>query len=386
MTRQQVIVLAMNGKLRWLDAADILGISPRQMRRLRAHYERRGYSALIDQRGKVPRRKRITTAMVQRVCGLYAERYRGFNVKHFHEHLLEKHGLTLSYTSVKVILQDAELVQKKRKKSPHRLRRQRRPSFGMMLHMDGSRHRWLQDAPEWDLILAMDDATSKILYGKFVPEEDSLSCLEALEHILKQYGLFAEWYTDMGSHFCRVNEAGQGPASEQHGQLSRICQTLGIRQILARSPQARGRSERAFATLQDRLVNELRVHQVRCYEQANRYLQHHFIPDFNQRFSVPPAQKHSAWVPVKRKELRLLLSLHYPRVVKSDNTVRFERMNLQIPPTPNRYSFAQCTVTVHRFTDHTLGISYTGKLLARYEADGALIQIPSRSRSTRRAA
>ncbi|MCB9707294.1 MAG: ISNCY family transposase [Myxococcales bacterium] len=386
MTRQQVIVYAMNGKLRWLDAADILGISPRQMRRLKTTYERREFSALMDQRGKVPRRKRITTAMVQRVCELYETRYRGFNVKHFHEHLLEKHRLKLSYTTVKVILQDAGLVPKKRKKSPHRLRRERRPSFGMMLHMDGSRHRWLEDAPEWDLILAMDDATSKVVYGKFVPEENSLSCLEALEHILKHYGLFAEWYTDMGSHFCRVNDQGQGPASEQHGQLSRICQTLGIRQIFARSPQARGRSERAFGTVQDRLVNELRLHHIRSYEEANRYLQNHFIPDFNQRFCVPAAQQGSACLAVKGKDLRLLLSLQYPRIVKADNTVRFERFTLQIPPSKQRYSYAKCTVTVHRFTDRTLGVSYAGKLLVRFSEHGLPLNASTPTRSARRAA
>src|SRR5262249_17852446 len=191
--------------------------------------------------------------------------------------------------------------------------------------------------------------------------------------VLRRYGRFLELYTDRGSHFCRTAQAGEGPAEEQNGQVAQALHALGIGQILARSPQARGRSERAFGTIQGRLPQELRVNRVTDYATANHYLEQVFIPDFNRRFTVKPAQKESAFVKLPGVELELVLSAREERVVRNDNTVSFHNLTLQLPPSRHRIHFVRCPVTVHQFSDGNLGISFQGRLLARYDHGGELL-------------
>jgi hypothetical protein len=197
-----------------------------------------------------------------------------------------------------------------------------------------------------------------------------MSTFEALGTVLRRYGRFCELYTDRGSHFCRTAKAGEAPAEEQNGQVTQALRALGIRQILARSPEARGRSERAFGTIQGRLPQELRVAGVTDYEAANRYLEELFVPDFNRRFTVAPAQPQSAFVPLAGVDLELLLSIRHERVVRNDNTVTFNRLILQLPTTSDRMHFVRCPVTVHEFPNRTFGVSYQGRLLARYDSHG----------------
>jgi transposase len=377
MTRKEVIVKAIEGRLTWLAAADILDVTPRHMRRLRELYERTGYDGLVDQRGGTSRRKRIPLATIRELCRLRRERYRDFSIQHFWEQATEKHGLRLSYTWTRVVLQAAGLAPKAPARGRYRRKRERRALVGMLVHLDASTHRWLADAPAWDLVVALDDADGRILYARFVPQEGTASTFAALAHVLTEYGRFAELYTDRGSHFCLTPTAGGAPATEQHGQVSRALKTLGIRHILARSPEARGRSERAFGTIQGRLPQELRVAAIRDYTAANTYLTAVFVPDFNRRFTVRPAMPERAFVRVRGVDLRLILSAQHERIVRNDSTVQFGPLWLQLPPTRWRPHFVRCPVLVHEFPDDTLGVSYQHRLLARYTRDGVLLDAPA---------
>lgn len=373
MTRKEVIVKAIEGKLSWVQAADICGMTARHMRRLKRRWEAHGYDGIWDQRGKTPRRRRIPLETIKALCELKRRRYPDFSIQHFWEKATEVHGFTLSYTWTRLVLQAAGLAPKAPGRGKYRRRRERRSMVGMLLHLDGSTHEWIPDLPMQDLIVMLDDADGKILYGQFWPQEGTASTFAALHHVLTREGRFAELYTDRGSHFCRTSDTAAGPDSEQHGQVSRALAVLGIRQIFGRSPQARGRSERAFGTLQGRLPQELRAAGIGDYAAANRYLTDVFLPDFNRRFTVAPAQPERAFVRLTGIDLRLLLSGHHDRRVNNDSTVPFTGRTLQLPRTRDRLHYVRCRVLVHEFPDQTLGISFQGKLLATYTPDGELI-------------
>jgi hypothetical protein len=370
MTRTEVIVRAIRGKLTWTQAADVLGITARHMRRLRDRYLEFGFDGLVDGRGGRSRRLRIPLETIREVCRLKEKEYRDFSVRHFHEHLTEDHGIAISETWTRLVLQSAGLVEKAPGRGKHRRKRDRRPVVGMMVHLDASTHAWIDDLPKWDLVWAMDDADSRCLFGRFVPEEGTMSTMEALVGTVSRYGRFGELYHDRGSHFGRTSRAGAGVDEVQRGQVTRALEALGIRQIFAGSPQARGRSERAFRTIQGRLPQELRRAGIRDWESANRYLEAVFIPDFNRRFTVTPAEAGSAFVPADGIDLEEVFSVQHRRVVRNDNTVTFQSLVLQIPPSDHRAHFVRCPVTVHEYVDGTLGVSYRGKGLGRYDRTG----------------
>jgi transposase len=376
MTRREIIIKAIDGQISWVAAADIIGITPRHMRRMRRAIERGGMSAVMDQRGGRPRRKRIAVETIGQMCRLKREVYPDFSIRHFYEHLTERHAIAVSYTFTRMVLQEAGIVEKEPGRGRYRRRRERRPMVGMLIHLDGSPHQWIAGLPYQDLIVAMDDADGRILYAEFFAQEGTLSSFKALGAIIGNYGRFCELYTDRGSHFCRTAKAGEAPAEEQNGQVAQALRALGIRHIPARSPQARGRSERAFETIQGRLPQELRLHGITGYAQANRYLQEVFVPDFNRRFTVAPAQPQSAFTPVVGIDLELLLSAKHQRVVRNDNTVTFKNIILQLPTTRERMHFVRCPVWVHQFPNATLGVSYQERLLARYDADGGPLPSP----------
>jgi hypothetical protein len=309
--------------------------------------------------------------VIGELCRLKREVYPDFSVRHFYEKATEKHGLGLSYNWARLVLQEAGVADKAPGRGKYHRKRERRPMVGMLVHLDASTHEWIRGLPMWDLVVALDDADGRILHARLVKQEGVASTLEALEAVLRRHGRFCELYTDRGSHFCRTAKAGEGPAEEQNGQVVRALGVLGITHIRARSPQARGRSERAFGTIQGRFPQELRLNGITSYEQANRYLEEVFAPDFNRRFAVAPAQRQSAFTPVpKGMDLSLLLSIKHDRVVRNDNTVTFRNLILQLCSTPSRLHFVRCPVTVHQFSDRTLGVSYQGQLLARYDSHG----------------
>lgn len=374
MTKKEVMLKAIEGRITWIQAADILGISERHMRRIKTRYEEFGFDALRDHRAGRPRRQRIPLATVEKLLALRRAAYADFSVRHFWEHATEHHDLVLSYTWTLLTLQAAGLAEKAPARGKYRRRRERRPMRGMLLHLDASTHAWLgKDRPEADLDVMLDDADGRILFARFFDQEGTASTFAALEHVLRRHGRFAELYTDRGSHFCRTSRAGQGPDEVQEGQVTRALRTVGIRQILARSPEARGRSERAFGTIQGRLPQELKLAGITDYAAANRYLDATFVPDFNRRFTVKPAQPESAFVALAGIDLRLMLSSQHDRVVGNDNTVSFNRLVLQLPRSTHRVHYVRCPVLVHEFPDRTLGVSYQGRLLATFSQQGDLL-------------
>jgi transposase len=372
-TRREIITKAIAGQLSWAEAATVLGITARHMRRIRRGYERWGMSAVMDQRGGRPRRKQISLGTIEMLCRLKRDLYSDFSVRHFFEHVREKHQVKVSYNWLRLMLQEAGVIEREPARGKYRRRRERRPMVGMLVHLDASTHQWIAGLPMQDLVVALDDADGRILYARFFAQEGTASTFAALAAVVRRYGRFCELYTDRGSHFCTTQDAGAGPDAEQNGQVSQALRALGIRQILARSPQARGRSERAFGTIQGRLPQELRLNAITNYADANRYLEEYFIADFNRRFSVKPAQKESAFTKLPSIELDLVLSAKHQRIVRNDNTVVFHNLILQLPATRQRIHFVRCPVTVHQFSNATLGVSYQGRLLARYDPNGDLL-------------
>jgi hypothetical protein len=226
----------------------------------------------------------------------------------------------------------------------------------------------------YDLNVMLDDADGRILYAEFVAQEGVASTFAALRAVLEKHGRFCELYTDQGYHFGHKPVAGGGPADEQGGNVCRALKALGIRQILARSPEARGRSERCFGTIQGRLPQELRLHKITDYTAANRYLRETFVPDFNERFTVAPQQPQTAFIPLVGLDLDILLSRTTQRIVHNDNTVSFNGFLLQLPQLPGRPSYARCPITVHELTDDTLAVTFQGRVLGRFTQTGQLLR------------
>jgi transposase len=367
---QEVILRAVAKKITWWQAAEIIGISDRSMRRWRERYEQHGFDGLLDRRRCRPSEKRVPLAVVEQVLGLYRDRYFDLNVRHFHEKLVEEHGVELSYTWVKAALQGAGLVARGRKRGVHRQRRPRRPLPGMLLHIDGSRHRWFQDERGHDLIVILDDASSEIYYAQLVEEESTLTVMAALRQVVERKGLFCALYSDRGSHFWLTPKAGGKVDAHRLTQVGRALRELGIQMIPAYSPQARGRSERSFGTWQGRLPQELRLRGITSLEQANGFLREHYVAEFNRRFQVAPSQRGTAFTRCARRDLERVFSVQYERTVNRDNTVTLQNLVLQIEPVGWRATLAGCNVIVHQHLDASLSISYGPHRLARYTSLG----------------
>src|SRR5712692_6314209 len=367
---QEVILRALAKKITWWQAAEIIGISDRHRRRWRERYEEFGFRGLFDRRRGKPSPKRVPTVVVERVLELYREKYFDLNLRHFHEKLSSEYQIALSYSWVKGVLQGAGLVARGRKRGVHRKRRPRRPLPGMLLHIDGSRHRWFQDERWYDLIVNLDDATSEIYYAQLVEEESTGTVMAALQEVVERKGLFCALYSDRGSHFWLTPKAGEAVDPHRLTQVGRALRELGIGMIPAYSPQARGRSERNFGTWQGRLPQELRLAGCTTLEQANRFLREHYVAEFNRRFQVAAAQPGSAFVPCPRSEERRIFSLQFERTVNRDNTVSLQNLSLQIEPVKWRGTLAGCTVTAHQHLDGTLSLSYGPHCLGRYDAAG----------------
>ena len=370
---QDVMLQAMAKKITWWQAAEILGISDRHMRRWRERYEEEGYNGLFDRRRGKPSRRRVPLATVERVFALYREKYFDLNVQHFHEKLGAEHGIELSYTWVKQALQGAGLVARGRKRGAHRKRRERRPLPGMLLHIDGSRHQWFQDERWYDLIVILDDATSEIYYAQLVEEESTMTVMAGLKEVIARQGVFCALYSDRGSHFWLTPKVGGKVDYHRRTQVGRALHELGVHMIPAYSPEARGRSERSFGTWQGRLPQELRLHQIQTLEAANRFLRERYVAEFNQRFQVAPTQRGSAFVPCRSRDLERIFSLQCERTVNRDNTVSFQNLSLQIERVNWRARLAGCQVTVHQHLDGMVSITHGPHCLGRYTAQGTAI-------------
>jgi len=374
---QEVILKAMAGKLKWWEAAEIIGVTDRTMRRWRERYQEHGYSGLWDYRKRSPSPKRIAVEVLEQVLGLYREKYFDFNVQHFHEKLKEEHGIKQSYTWVKTALQEAGLVERRKKRGSHRKRRLRRPLPGMMLHIDASEHDWFQDGRKYELIVILDDATSEIYYAQLVEAESTRSMLRALREVVKTQGVFCSLYSDRAGHFFLTPKAGEKVDKTRLTQIGRALRELGIKMIPAYSPQARGRSERNFGTWQGRLPQELRLRGITQMDQANEFLRE-YVKELNARFSVAAVQKGSAFVAVRRKDLDDIFSLQQERVVNQDNTVHLDNRVFQIEKARWRNTLAGMTVEVHEHLDGSVTIHYGPHRIAEFAAGQIPPQAPKR--------
>jgi transposase len=372
MTVQEVLLKALSGGLHWFQAAEILGMSPRTLRRWRERYEADGYAGLVDQRLLRPSKRRAPAGQVEQVLQLYRERYTGFNVRHFHQIARRDHGVTVSYSFVKRALQTAGLVKKYRARGRHRRRREPRACVGEMLHLDGSVHAWFALAPEARpcLILVSDDATKRVFAAAFFPSESTRAVMQSLAVVVRTEGLPMALYTDRAG-WAFYTPTAKGPVDKTRlTQLGRALAHLGIEHIPSYSPQARGRSERLNRTFQDRLVNELRVAGLTTIEAANRYLTETFVPQHNATFACAPRDPASAFVPLGDVDLDAILCHQEPRIVGRDNTVVLERQILQIAAQPGRRSCSGLEVTVRRHLDGRYSITRGAQCLGQYDRTG----------------
>ena len=358
-------------KLTWKEAAEVLGVDPRTVRRWKQTAEAEGLEALLDGRKSRPSPKRIPDEYRSQVKKLYQDQYRDWNVKHFHEQL-HKYRLPYSYTWTKNLLQQAHLVPTRTQRKHHRSQRPRTPLPGMMLHIDGSEHPWIPHlAPRtFSMIVVMDDATSRVYYAKLVKEEDTRECMAAIRHVVASCGLFCSLYSDRASHFFFTPKTGAKVDPSRPTQLAKALNELGITMIPAYSPEARGRSERINGTWQGRLPNELKFHKIKTLTDANRYLWEQFIPWYNQSLTVEASSKGSAFSPYQGKDLDLIFSIKDSRRVQADNTLRWNNKVLQLEPSALRISFAKAKVIVHEHLDRTLSVRFGPHSIGRFDHNG----------------
>src|ERR1700736_3110660 len=342
MKLQDVLLKAMAKKISWMEAAEIAGVTDRTMRRIRDRYGKFGYDGLFDQRRGKRSIHRIPMATAEEILRLYREVYFDLNMRHFHEKLREEHAIQVSYTWVQQALQGAGLVAKRRKRGPHRRRRPRRVMPGMLLHIDGSKHRWLNDDRWYDLIVILDDATSRIYYAQLVAEESTRTVMTALREVIERMGLFCALHSDRGSHFFVTPKAGEAVDKHRLTQVGRALKELGVQMIPAYSPQARGRSERNFGTWQGRLPQELRLAGIVTLEGANAFLRESYIAIFNQKLAVAAAQQGTAFRRTVRSDLDWIFSVQTERVVAKDNTVAVADRTWQLEKSRFRSSLAGC--------------------------------------------
>ncbi len=355
------------------QAALVLGVSDRTFRRYIHRYEEGGLEGLRDRRLGHASARRVPVDEVMGMVDRYRSRYRGWPVKHYYSWYCREGGRR-SYTWVKKTLQSEGLVTKAAKRGAHRKRRERSPLPGMMLHQDGSRHEWVP-GKKWDLIVTMDDATSDHYSMFFVPEEGTASSFRGVKDVILRKGLFSSFYSDRGSHYWFTPKEGGKVSKTQLTQFGRAMSQLGIQMIAAYSPEARGRSERAFQTHQQRLVRELALHGITDIDEANRYLIEVYMPAYNAEFAQPATEEGSAFVPWMDGDLDDILCEQHERTVSADNCVSFEGRILQIPANRYRCHYVRVRVRIHKYIDGSLAVFHGPRKLADYDHQGKLKEL-----------
>jgi transposase len=311
------------------EAARLLSVCDRTFRRYINRYEENGLDGLTDLRLSQISHRRAPLDEVLSVTERYRKQHYGWNVKHFYS-WYRRDGGARSYTWVKQRLQEASLVKKAPGRGKHRKQRDRSPLSGMMIHQDASTHEWVT-GKKWDLVVTMDDATNEHYDMFFVNQEGTASSFRGVKTVIESHGLFCSFYRDRGSHYWHTPKAGGKVDKQNPTQFGRALKQLGIQMISAYSPQARGRSERAFKTHQGRLPNELALLEITEMQEANKYLKERYLPDFNKEFMQPAPEEGTAFVPFVGGKLDDVLCEQFERTVGNDNCVQFERLKLQIP-------------------------------------------------------
>jgi transposase len=360
------------GGLSQAEAAEILGMSERNFRRWYGRWLEEGAAGLLDRRLGRPSPRRLPETAKAELCRLYRERYADHTVKHFHEQLVKRHHYRLGYTVTKLALHAAGLVKPAERRSAHRKKRPRRPLPGMLLFQDASTFAWLPGLDrQLDLVVTLDDATSAIYSAVLVEQEGTQSSFMGLAETIAAQGLFCALYTDRGGHYFFTATSGKVDKTRLT-QVGRALKQLGIEHIPSYSPEARGRMERVFRTLQDRLPKELRLAGIGDdMAAANRFLREVYVPEHNARFAVAAEQPGTAFVPAAPAQWQDVLCIQEERVVANDNTVRYHGRILQIPASPLRRHFVRATVRVHDYADGTLALFHGPRCIGRYDAAGA---------------
>jgi transposase len=358
-----------DGKLGCEGAAELLGVDVRTFLRWRKKHLETGASDWKDERLGRPSHRRATYTEVEKITRLYREKYRGFNVAHFHAYLCWEEGFSRSYSWVKRVLCTAGLVVPGKRGGDHRLRRPRRPQAGMMIHQDASTHNWFGEN-NCDLVVTMDDADSEITSAFFCLQEGTLSSMRGIAETIEKYGLFCSFYTDRGSHYWYTPDVGGKVDKTRPTEVGRALKQLGIKHIAAYSPEARGRSERMFGTLQGRLPAELAMHGITTMDAANTYLRETYLARHNKEFTVPAEDLEPAFIPYVGRSLVDILCLQEERTVAKDNTVSYQGRILQIQASTHRHHYVKAEVTVCHYPDDSLAIFHGHQCLARFGKDG----------------
>lgn len=367
------------GRITQEEAAHLLGVCSRTFRRYIDRYHHEGLDGLLDKRLNQASARKAPVDEVLSLVDRYRRRFDGWTVQHFYS-WYRRTGGARSYTWVKNRLQEHGAVKRAPRRGAHRKRRERAPLPGMLLHQDGSTHEWVP-GKRWDLIVTMDDATGEHYHMRFVDQEGTHSSFQAMREVILRHGLCCSLYTDRGSHYWQTPVAGRKVDKKNLTQFGRAMHQLGIEMIPAYSPQARGRSERAFRTHQQRLVRELALHGITTQSEANHYLEQHYRAAFNAEFSQPAAASGSAFVPWIGPGLDDILCEHHSRTVGQDNCVSFEGLTLQIPKTAYRCNYIRAKVRVHRYLDGSLAIFHGPRKLVDYDAKGRLKTATSRAQN-----
>jgi hypothetical protein len=369
------------GRLSQAEAALLLGQCERSFRRHIERYQADGLEGLLDRRLSQVSKRRAGAAEVDHVVALYKSSFAGWNVAHFHSKYRAEAGGSRSYSWLKSVLQGAGVVKASRGRGKHRIKRERAPLAGMLVHQDASTHHWVADQV-WDLVVTMDDATGEHTSMFFCHQEGTASSFHGIGQTIARYGLFASLYSDRGSHYFNTPEAGAKVDKLNVTEVGRALRQLGIEHIAAYSPEARGRSERAFQTHQGRLPQELARAGITDMDSANRYLEQVYRPGHNREFGVPSTLAGTAFVPFLSGSLPDILCEQHERTVGNDNCVSFQALSLQIPTDELRYHYVRARVRVHRYVDATLAVFHGPRKLATYDAGG----VPATSKEVLRLA
>lgn len=351
------------------EAGQLLGVSGRTFRRQIARFEAEGMQGLMDLRMSQVSSLRAPVDEVLGLQRLYSAGFSGWNVKHFHTWYGRDHGGTRSYSWVKNVLQEAKLVVRSKLRGKHRKKRERKPLPGMMMHQDASTHEWVP-GEIWDLVVTLDDATSEHTSMFFCAQEGTDSSFHGIGQTMTRYGMFCSLYTDRGSHYFHTPEAGGKVDKSKPTQVGRALKQLGIEHIAAYSPEARGRSERAFDTHQGRLPNELAKAGIADMDAANHYLERVYMPNHNAEFAVPATEAGTAYVPYIGAGLPDILCSQFERTVGNDNCVSYECFKLQIPKSSARAHYVKTNVRVHQYVDGTMAVFHGPRKLANYDKQG----------------
>ena len=357
---KQVIAKELKGK----EAALLLGYHPVHISRLKKKAATSGIKGIL--RPKLPSNRKIPDSLKERIKSLYLKTYYDFNIRHFNDKLRKDHKINLSYETVRQILISGCIHAPKKKKRVHR-RRRRMPRAGLLIQIDSSEHNWLPFIKEkWYLTATIDDAASEVPFAKLYPSDGVFNNMEVIRKTIEKKGLFTALYADKASHFTTTRYGGlhvKVAQEQDHTQIERALEELGITFIPANSPQAKGRIERLFRTFQDRFIKELRLHNVKSYRQANKFLQSYFIDYYNKRFAKTSGVENAYKPLLLGTNLDLVFCKKYQRKVNFDNTIQLQGAVIQIPPSKYRLSFAKCVVDVCLLEDNSIHILFKNKLI-----------------------